>query len=282
MIRRLSISVLIAVPALYGADKTTDAILELVRDVGGLQEQVKGLQKSLETKLADLGQTSADQARATADQAAKATAVLGDRLQKSIADQQNQQTKTLDAVAGLGAQLQSVSGDLSTMREALSELTSALAKLSTQVNDLGTAVKALQPPKADAAAAAQPPVLSATDLMSSAEGDYLGGKLDLALTEYAQYVSKFGNTDQAPYAQYRVAWIHYSNQEWDEAAKAFDVLLTTYPDKRAPEALYYKGDCLGKLGRWPEAMEAENYLRKHYPNDPFAKRSLNIKPPAHQ
>jgi TolA-binding protein len=282
MIRRWLLCVLVAAPALSGADKTTDTMLELLRDVGGLQEQIKALQKSLETKLADLGQTSADQARAAADQAAKTTAALGDRLQKSIADQQDRQTKTLDAAAGLEAKLQTVSGDLSTMREALNDLTASMSRLTTQVSDLSAAVKALPAPKVDASNAAALPALSATDLWNSAEGDYLGGKLDLAMTEYTEYVSKFGSTAQAPDAQYRIAWIHYSTQDWDDAAKAFDLLLTTYPDsKKVPEALYYKGDCLGKLGRWPEAAETEKNLRQRFPNDPFAKLSLNIKPPAH-
>jgi len=283
MVPRLLVFALIAAPALSGADKTTDTMLELLREVGGLQEQIKGLQKSLETKLSNLGQSGADQTRAAADQAAKATAALGDRMQKGLQDEQEQQTKTLSAVAGLGAQLQSVSGDLSTMREALNDLTSTMAKLATQVSDLTSAVKALQPPKTDGPAATPAPVVSATDLWSSAEGDYLSGKLDLAMTEYTQYVAQFGGTAQAPDAQYRIAWIDYANQDWDAAAKAFDALVHTYPDsKKLPEALYYKADSLGRLGRWPEATETAQDLRKLFPNDPFAKRSVNIKPPAHQ
>jgi TolA-binding protein len=105
--------------------------------------------------------------------------------------------------------------------------------------------------------------------------------LDLAMKEYTDYVSKFGDTAQASDAQYRIGEIHYSNEEWDDAVKAFDLVLQNYPDsKRVPDAMYYKGFCLGKLGRWPEAMETLKDLRKRFPTSPMAKLSLNVKPPA--
>jgi tol-pal system protein YbgF len=167
------------------------------------------------------------------------------------------------------------------MRQALSDLTTAVARLSTQLSDLNTAVKALEAPKVDAPASVPVPEISATDLMNNAENDRLGGKLDLAMKEYTDYVSRFGDTAQAPDAQYRIGEIHYSNEEWDDAVKAFDLVLQNYPDsKRVPDALYYKGFCLGKLGRWPEAMETLKDLRKRFPTSPMAKLSQNVKPPA--
>jgi len=281
MIPRLLLCALVAAPALFGADKTTDKMLDLLRDVGGLQEQIKALQKSLDDKLAAAGQNNAEQARAATEQTGKAMAALGDRVRKGLQDLQDQQTKTVEAVAGVGSQMQAVSSDLSTMRQALNDLTTAMTRLSTQVSDLGTAVKALQAPKVDAPTDPPRPEISATDLVNNAESDRLGGKLDLAMKEYTEYVSKFGDTAQAPDAQYRIGEIHYSNEEWDGAVKAFDLLLENYPDsKRVPDALYYKGICLGKLGRWPEATETLKDLRKRFPNNPMARLSLSIKPPA--
>jgi TolA-binding protein len=146
---------------------------------------------------------------------------------------------------------------------------------------MSTAVKALQAPKVDAPTSAPPAEIAATDLLNNAESDRLGGKLDLAMKEYTEYVSRFADTPQAPDAQYRIGEIHYSNNEWDGAVKAFDQLSQNYPDsRRVPDALYYKGICLGKLGRWPEAMEALKDLRKRYPTSPMARLSLSVKPPA--
>jgi TolA-binding protein len=281
MVRRLLISVLVASPALFGADKTTETMLEVLRDVGGLQEQIKALQKSLEGKLTDMSQAGEDQARAAAEQSGKAMAALRDSLQKSLQSQQDQQTKNLDAIAAVGSQVQAVSDQLSTMRQALNDLTAAMSRLTTQVSDLTTLVKSAQAPKPDAVAVGSATEISATDLFANAEADRLGGKLGLALQEYADYVAKFGTTGQAPDAQYYVGSIHYSNQEWDDAVKAFDALLQTYPDsKRVPASLYYKADSLARLGRATEATDTLKDLRKRFPDDPLARRGLSVKPPA--
>src|SRR5581483_3958765 len=117
MIRRLSTLLLFAVTAIPAADKTADKSLEILRELGGLQDQLKDLQKSLDAKLAALGQSNAEQARSAADQAVKATTALGDRLGKGMQDQQDQQQKTLAAVAGISSQLQGVVSEIGTMRE---------------------------------------------------------------------------------------------------------------------------------------------------------------------
>jgi len=279
MVRRLMIFVLAGSSTLFGADKNAQALLDLSRDVGGLQEQIKGLQKSIEARLADLSQAGAEQVRASAEQAVKSMAALSDGVQKSLQSQQDQQTRTLDAVAALGSQVQAVSDQLSTMRQAVNDLTAAMSRLTTQANDLSAALKSS--PGFRSGIAMQPEI-SATDLFANAEADRLGWKLDLALQEYAEYATKFGNTDQAPDAQYYIGSIHYSNQEWDEAVKAFNILLQTHPDsKRVPAGLYYKADSLAKLGRWQEANETLRDLRKRFPDSPLAKQALTVKPPAH-
>jgi TolA-binding protein len=166
------------------------------------------------------------------------------------------------------------------MRQALNDLTAAMSRVTTQINDLTTAVKSAQPAKTDTSGATAQPEISATDLLANAEGDRLGGKLDLALQEYNDYVTKFGNTPQASDAQYYIGSIHYSNQEWDETVKAFTTLLATYPDsKRTPESLYYKADSLAKLGRWPEANDTLKDLHTRFPDNPLSKQGLTVKPP---
>jgi TolA-binding protein len=286
MVRRLLVLALIASPTLFSADKTTETLLELLRDVGGLQDQIKALQKSFEGKFTDLSQSQADQARATADQVAKSMTALAAGLQKTLQGQQDQQAKTLDTIVAEGSQIQSLSDQLNTMRQATSDLTSAMSRLSTQLNDLSTEVKSMQAAKPDVPGT-PPPQISATDLFANAEGDRLGGKLDLALQEYTDYVAKFGAGSQAPTAQaadaqYYIGSIHYSNQEWDDAAKSFDALLQTYPNSgRAPAALYYKADSLARLGRWTDANDVLKDLHKRFPDSPLAKQPLSVKPPAH-
>ncbi|HEX3746606.1 MAG TPA: tetratricopeptide repeat protein [Bryobacteraceae bacterium] len=276
MLRRFLVLAFLASPALYGADKTAETMLEVLRDLDGMQQQMKAMQASLESKLAGLAQSGAEQTHAAADQAAKSLSALGDHLQNSLQTQQNQQSKTLDAVAAMGTQIQAISDQLSTVRQAIGDLNASVSRISTQLQDLQTSLKS-NPPSTSGPAQ---PELSATDLFANAEGDRLGGKLPLALQEYTDYVSKFGDTPQASDAQYYVGSIHYSSQEWGDAVKAFDTLLQKYPDsKRTPETLYYKADSLARLGRWQEANDALKDLRRRFPDSPLAQQALTVTPP---
>jgi TolA-binding protein len=280
MFRRVCLFLLIVSPALWSADKTTETMLEVLRDIGGLQEQIKAFEQSVEAKLAAVNQTGAQQAQAAAEQAGKSIAALGDDLRKSLQSQQDQQTRTHDAVAGVGSQIQAVFDQLSTMRQAVNDLTATMSRLSTEVSDLSTAVKSVQTAKPDVSGATPTPQISATDLFANADADRLGGKLDLALQEYSDYAAKFGNTPQAADAQYYVGSIHYSKQQWDDAVKSFDALLQTYPDsKRAPESLYYKADSLARLGRWSDADDTLRELRRRFPDNRLAQQGLTVKPP---
>ncbi len=266
-------------PAVYGADKS---ILELQRDVAALQEQVRGLQKSLDDKFADLAQKQADQARASNEQSGKALASIGDRMQKSL---QDEQSKNSIAMAEMGARLQGLSTDVVTIKDSLGDLNTALAKLATQITDLGNAVKIMQTPVAPPSGQTTPdlnaPQISASDLIANAARDYSGGSLDLALQEYRDFLKWYPNDAQASEAQYRVGWIQYSLKHWDEAAASFDQVAQSYPESnRIAESLFYKGKSLVELGRWPEANDAFKLLRQRFPGSALAKESAAIKPPA--
>jgi len=282
MFRRLLAAALCMAPAVFCADKS---ILELQRDVAALQEQVRGLQKSLDDKLADLARKQADQARAAADQAGKSLASIGDRMQKSIQDQQDQESKNAIAMAGMGARLQGLSTDVGTIKDSLADLNTALAKLATQITDLGNAVKSMQAPLAPLSGQATPdpnaPQISASDLISNAERDRSGGSLDLALQEYRDFLKWYPNDAQASEAQYRIGWIQYSLKHWDEAAPSFGQVVENYPESnRIAESLFYRGKSLLELGRWPEANDVFKLLRQRFPGSPLAKESAGIKPPA--
>ena len=274
MLRHLSLILLLAGPSL-AADKTLDTVMrEVLRDLAGIEEQMKSLQTSLEVKLADMGQTNADRSRTAADQAAKSIATLGDRFQKTLQDQQDQQDKTLAAVAGLSSQLKTVSGELLSMREAVSDLTVTMSKLNSQMSELKTTVKDAVTPKLEATK----PELSCSDMFTAAESDRRGGRFELAQTEYIEYVGKCAETDDAPNAQYYIGSIYYSNKVWEDAIKAFDLLAATFSDsKRVPEALWYKGDALLKLGRTLEAKPVFADLVKRFPAHPLAKQILSVK-----
>ena len=268
MFRRLAMAALAMAPLVCAADKPNPEILALQRDMAILQEMMKTFQASVAERFTALQaqvQTSID--------AAKQATTAASGIQRALEQNLREESKLAAPVAGLGTRMDAVSGDVRTMQQGVSELVSVINKLQTQISDLNNAVRVLQAPTTPPAAA---PPATATDLFTSAEGDRLQGKLDLALQEYAEFLKWYPDDAQAYSAQYQIAQIHYAQKEYDPAVKEFDVLIQKYPDNaKMPEALYYKGMSLRGLGRANEAADSFGELRKRFPNHTLAKQAAN-------
>jgi TolA-binding protein len=275
MIRRLCVLVLIASPAFaFAASKE---IQELQRDVAILQDLVKQLQQSQDKQLAALG-ALVQQSLDAANRADKAVAVI----QSSFQTSGNQlKTDVVGPVVGLSTRMDQVTSSVSTLQQAVSDLTSSLNRIQAQLTDIGNAIKVLQTPPAPpppgqttAAGGGAPapdgassvPPVNATDLYNSARADHQSGKLDFALQEYGQYLKYFGNTNYAPYAQFYIGSIHYSQKNYDAAAADFDTLLEKYPDTPtiSAQAHEYKGKSLVALGKRTAAIAEFNAVIKNY------------------
>jgi TolA-binding protein len=256
---------LIAVP--ISAPAASREIQELQRDVGLLQEQVKALQSSQDEKLTEL-KTLVQQAINTADKASTGVAVIQSSVQQSLKDQES---KVVTPVVGLGTRIDSLSTDFRMLQQSVSDLTSMIGKLQNQLTDLNNSVKVLQaPPPA-------PPSPSATDLYNNATRDRSTGKLDLALQEFSQYLQYYGNADYAPNAQFYIAFIHYSQADYDKALKEFDLVLEKYPDdnNKRPEAMFYKGMTLVRLGHRTQGAEEFKEFLKRFPNHDLARQACS-------
>ena len=273
MFRRICAWMLIASPVVaFGADKS---IMDLQRDVATLQEMVKQLQTSQNEKLATLLE-SVRQAVGNSSDASKTGAVLQSSLQQSL---QSMQEKVVAPVAGLNTRMDQVSNDVSKLANAVGDLTAMLAKMQTQLTDLNNAVKVLQapappPPAAGGSAAlsAVPPI-SATDLYNNADRDRNGGHLDLAVQEFSDFLKYYGNTAQAPSAQFYIGFIHYAQKDYETAAQDFDNVVEKYPDDvtRVPEAMYYKGMSLQRVtGHKTDASQEYKDLIKQFPETDYA------------
>jgi tol-pal system protein YbgF len=115
-------------------------------------------------------------------------------------------------------------------------------------------------------ASAMPP-MSSQDLYQQALGDRNGGKLDLALQEFSDYLKYYGNTDFAPNAQFYIANIHYSQGAYDQAAAEFDMVLEKYPENnKTRDAMYYKGMALLRGGKRTQASDQFKSLITTYPH----------------
>ncbi len=257
-------------------------IIELQRDLAQLQDQVRTLQRAQDEKFAAL-QVLVQQALDSANKTSTSVALLQNNLLQSFKDQQK---SVVDPVVGVGAKLDQMTTDVSALRETVADISSQMGKLQQQMVDIGNAVRTIQAPAAapppatgsgsgfgTAPAASIPPVPAST-LYQNAYRDRSGGKDDLALQEFGDYLKYYGNTDLAPNAQFYIAEIHAKQNNLDDALAEFDMVLEKYPDNnKTPDALYQKGATLVKLGKRTQGKQEFCELVKRFPSNELATRA---------
>jgi len=259
---RAAVCLLLACAALPAADKPNRDIQELQRDVAQLQESLKTMQQALEARLTAMTAQIETVAGAVAQVNANSGAVQKALTQVS----QDLETKIGPAIATQGTRLDQAGATLSTMQQAVSDLTTAVNRLQTQVIDVGNAVKVIQSP-------ATPPKPSGADLLKAAEADKLGGKYDLAVQDYVDFLKYYADTPEADVALFGLGMTHYAMQDFESALRDYDALAAKYPDsKRLPEAIFYKSKSLQSLKRAADARAACQDLRKRYPASEFVKQ----------
>jgi len=265
------------VPALLICPSLTFAasreIVELQRDVALLQEQLRTLQRSQDERLGAI-QVLVQQAVDAANKANTAVALLQSNLSQSTKDQQS---KVVTTVVELGSKMEAMTTDVSALRESVADISSQVGKLQQQMVDIGNAVRTIQTP-----AAAPPtgtpgsntppnagvPQVSAETLYQNAMRDQGGGKDDLALQEFTQYLTDYGNTNLAPSAQFHIAEIHLKQARLDDALREFDMVLEKYPDNtKTPDALYMKGTTLVRMGKRTQGKQEFCELVRRFPSN---------------
>jgi tol-pal system protein YbgF len=275
--RALVVSALLLTPSLsFAASKE---IQELQRDVAQLQKMVRALQQSQNEKMAALT-VMVQQAADAATKANTSVAVLDNSIRQTLRDQEK---NVVAPVAGVGTKIDSLTTAFQALQESVSDISSRLNKLQAQMVDMQNAVRTINAPpapppggSADAgattpgASAANPPAPAET-LYANAQRDRLGGKLDLALQEFADFLKYYPTTELAPNAQYYIGEIHFSQGEMDSALKEFDLVLEKYPDNnKTADALYMKGQTLVKMGRRTQGGQEFQELMKRYPGSDLA------------
>lgn len=287
--RSLCILGLLALPVM--APAASREIQELQRDVGMLQDQVKNLQKSQDDRMMALTekmtalQVLVQQSVDAANRANTGVAVIQNGSSQNLKDLEN---KVVAPVAGLSTRVDQMSTDFRTLQQAVSDLTNLMGKLQAQITDLTNAVKVIPssaaPPPSPPGGGGGPPAASnepcgaATALYADANRDRGSGKLDLALREYSDYLRCYGDSALAPNSQFYIASIHYSQGDYESALKEFDTVLEKYPEKtnnKIPDALFYKGMTLVKMGRRTQGAEEFLELLKRFPNHDLARQACS-------
>lgn len=273
--RRLILAVWFALPVICSA--ASKEIVELQRDVAQLQDQVRALQSSFDTKMG----TIAAQVQQLADSAGRANNSLGN-LQGAIQEQLRQQGKEVMApVATVGAKIEEMSTAFQQVQNSMADVTARMGKLEQQVMDLSNAVRTINspaPPPGSTTGGGNPgpttsnvPPISGDMLYQNANRDRIGGKNDLALQEYQEYVKLYGDGPMAPAAEFWVGDIYFGQGDYENALKAFDQVLERYPANiKTPDALLMKGKALVKLDKRNAGASEFRELIKRYPSSDAA------------
>jgi TolA-binding protein len=289
--RRLLLPILIMIPMLATAGPSKEMI-ELMRDVAQLQEQLRLLQQSIDTKLTEITVL----ARQASEGVTRNDGKMNDMVRTISAGSADLGKQVAQPIAAMNSRIDGLSNDMQAMQNSLADQNSKLAKIQQQLVDLMTAMKTMQappppPPSTDGTATvpaggappAGPPA-SASQLWANAKRDMDGAAPDLALQEFADYVKWYRDSDLAPNAQYNIGSIHFFQKKYEEAVQDFDQLLEAFPiNAKTADAHYMKGRALMDLGQRAEAAKEFRVCATQFASSlvaPKCKESLTAMPAA--
>jgi len=254
------------------AEAVARELIELQRDVTSLLQG----QKDLSTQVTQDNTVMKTLIGQSNDTVSKLGSTMSS-LQKSVQDVQ----------ANSGARLDTMSTQVQGLSDNLEEIKSRLGKLNQQLVDLQNSVQSLDakisgsapasaagtanptagvaaPSNSSAASSTPPP--SANTLYESGLGDIRSGKLELARSEFQDYLKYYGTTDLASNAQFYLGEIAYSQKNYDQALSEYEKVLANYPKsfKLAPAQLK-KAMSLIQLGQKTAAVRELREVVKRYP-----------------
>jgi tol-pal system protein YbgF len=276
-----------AAPLSFGASKE---IQELQRDVAMLQDQLRSMQKDFGDRLV----TTQTLVQTTLD-AVNRTNNLVNVMENKFNDAMKQQQQSVAApVMSVGTKLDQMSEDFRAVRESVLDMNTRMGKLDAKMADLQNLINTLRtapppPPGSPASGdgvnpAAQVPAgppagVSAETLYTNGYRDYVGGKYDIGMQEFTDYLRYFPTTAFASNAQYYIGDIYYRRQDYANAQQAFDAVLERYADgNKTPDALYMKGQSLIGLGKNDAAAaEFRDVIRRFPDSDIAAKAKARLK-----
>ncbi|MBK9169156.1 MAG: outer membrane protein assembly factor BamD [Bryobacterales bacterium] len=253
-------------------------IVELQRDVATMQDQLRTLQRSFDEKMTAMT-VLVQQTLDAANNANKSVAVLESRTRDQM---ESQEKKLTGPVAGLGTKVDQMSGDFRAVQQSMNDVVSRLGRLEQRLTDMSNEMRTMQsappppPPGGDPAAALGEPPMPAGKLYESALRDTRGGRTELALQQFADYLRYFADTEMAPNAQFWIGQIYYDAAQYEPALENFDLVLTKFPqNNKTVDAMYMKGQTLLKMDRRTEAANEFRRLQTEYPKSPVAPKACS-------
>ncbi len=249
-LRYLSVVVLAAlflqVAPAWGASKE---MIQLQTSVDDLKAQMTQMTQSFNERMGIM-KNLLDQNTDSMNKTAAAITSLQTMLQKQQSDS--------------GTHVDQLSGQIQALNDTLDELKVRLGKVSKQLEDMQAAQQSLAAQQAQQQQQAQAPPPDV--LYTNALRDYQGGKNDLAVQEFSDYIKYYPNTDLAGNAYFYLADIEYRQGNFQQAAKDYDQVLQNFPSgNKASAAQLKKGYALIELGQKDAGVAELRHLIQRYP-----------------
>ena len=233
-------------------------MVQLQTQVQQLQEQMTAMQRSFDERMGVM-KNLVEQDTDAVNKVANALNGLQTTLQKQQAEG--------------GSKTEQLSGQIQSLNDTLDELKVRLAKVSKQLEDMQatqqslTAQQTQQQQQQQAMAQAPAPDV----LYNNGVRDYNGGKNDLALQEFSDYIKFYPNTDLAGNAYFYLGEIQFKQGNYQQATQTYDQVLQNFPSgNKAASAQLKKAFALIELGKQDDGVSELRHVIQRYPRSPEA------------
>ncbi len=272
---------ILSAPTLAAPRKPTP-IEELQRETYQLQEDVTALRSALESKIGSLQVLD----QQTFDSASKVNAnvvSMNTGVTQALQAEVTRVTELSDKITGLSVKVVNASNDIADLRDTVESLLVTANKQQQTLSDLINLAKLNQasappPPPVDPGVAPMAATLrqpTGEELFTMGVRDMNGGKPELALTEFIEFLRLYPNDPSANRAQYQIADIHYDQQKLAEAVAEYEAAIHLSPTDAAvvPDAYLRKGMALQKEKKRNDAIICFVTVALQFPRTPQAAKA---------
>lgn len=158
----------------------------------------------------------------------------------------NVQRSIQGTVLAQGTKVDQMSTGVRGLHDQLEDVQARLGKLSEQMAQMRSTIETLQAPPAPvqqptaAGPAAGVPPASPETLYQAALRDLNGGKTDMALQQFQDYLRFYPDTELAGNAQFYIGEAFARQRKLPEAVEAYDIVLERYPRGNKTAAAHLK------------------------------------------
>jgi tol-pal system protein YbgF len=242
--------VVLSIPSAFGANRD---IIELQTEITQLQTQMTQMKQSFDERMGVMKNLLEQNTDVTNKVAGAINA-----LQASVNKQQQDRS-------GEGDQL---SGQIQSLNDTMDELKVRLTKLSKQLEDMQAAQQSMAAQQTQAQQQAQAVAQApAPDVLyNNALRDYNGGKNDLAIQEFTDYIKFYPDTDLAGNSYFYIAEIQFKAGDYQKAIANYSLVLQNFPSgNKAAAAELKKGFALLELGKEDDGTQELKRVIQRYP-----------------